>query len=367
MVYRSRPAVVATLAAGVVAVLGVAPVQAHVDYVTEESGQSLDPVAFLVETVSEPANLLLLGGGAVGLGAVLGAYFVTRPTVDDVVVLRETLAGYDDLIPWMLRLSVGLPLVGAGFAGYLFSPAVPFDTTARPFLRLLLIGLGFFTLFGMLTRIVSTVGLAAYLLTLVAQPRAILAVEFLPGFLALMVLGGGRPSADHMLQQVASTEGTLYGRVDPVHHLKSYLDDATTRFRRYVPTVLRVGLGVGFIYLGLTQKLGDPARSLAVVEKYGLTGVVPVDPGMWVVGAGLMEMAVGAALVVGFLTRANAAVAFVLFTSTLFGLPDDPVLAHVTLFGMASAVFIMGAGPYSFDEWAGRPTVLDTEAVVPGD
>jgi uncharacterized membrane protein YphA (DoxX/SURF4 family) len=344
----------------------VTPARAHVDYVTGEPGSTIDPIAFLVETVSSPTNLLLLGGGAAAVVVALGAYFLVRPRVTDVVVLRETLAGYDDLIPWMLRLSLGLPLVGAGFVGYLFSPAVPFDRIARPDLRLLLIGLGFLLLFGLATRIVSAAGLGTYLLALVSNPGAVLAIEFLPGFLVLLVLGGGRPSADHMLQRVASTEGTLYGRVDPVHHLKEYLDRKTRPYRRFVPTILRVGMGVAFIYLGLTQKLGAPAQSLAVVEKYGLTGVVPVDPEMWVVGAGLTEMAVGTALIAGFLTRLNAAVAFTLFTLTLFGLPDDPVLAHISLFGMASAVFIMGAGPLSVDEWAGRPAVFESESVVPG-
>ena len=53
-------------------------------------------------------------------------------------------------------------------------------------------------------------------------------------------------------------------------------------------------------------------------------------------------------------TRATAAVGFLMLTMTLFGLADDPVLAHVTLFGMTSALFVTGAGPWSFDE---RPEI----------
>jgi DoxX. len=126
-------------------------------------------------------------------------------------------------------------------------------------------------------------------------------------------------------------------------------------------------MGVTFVYLGLIQKLADPASGLLVVEKYDLTSVVPVDPGLWVVGAGVTEIAVGLALVAGFFTRGAAAVSFVLFTTTLFGLPDDPVLAHVALFGMASAVFTLGSGPFSFDQWFGRPALDDDEAVIPAD
>jgi uncharacterized membrane protein YphA (DoxX/SURF4 family) len=77
--------------------------------------------------------------------------------------------------------------------------------------------------------------------------------------------------------------------------------------------------------------------------------VVPVSEGAWILGAGLVEFAVGAALVAGLLTRGTAALAFVVLTTTLFGLPDDPVLAHVTLFGLVSAIFTLGAGPLSVD------------------
>ncbi|WP_435093288.1 DoxX family protein [Halorubrum sp. N11] len=366
MSVRSRPITVAALA--LFATLVARPVAAHVDYVTEDSGDPLDAVAFTAEVLSEPLNAALFAGG--GLAAVVGlaAYLWVRPTITDVVVLREKLASYGDLVPWMLRLAIGLPLVGAGFQGYLFAPTLAFDTGASPFLRVLFIGLGFFTLFGLATRIVAAVGLLTYAWILLAvDPAVVIAMEYVPVLIALVILGGGRPSADDMLLAVASTPGSYYGRIDPVHHLKSFLDASIGPLRRYVPTVLRVGMGVTFIYLGLMEKLADPGRALLVVEKYDLTSVVPVDPGLWVVGAGVTEIAVGVALIAGFFTRGAAALSFVLFTTTLFGLPDDPVLAHVALFGMASAVFTLGSGPLSFDRLVGRPALDDDEAVIAAD
>ncbi|VTT85574.1 hypothetical protein DM2_456 [Halorubrum sp. DM2] len=350
------------------ATLVARPVAAHVDYVTEDSGDPMDAVTFVVDVLSEPFNAALFAGS--GLVALVGlaAYLWVRPTIVDVVVLREKLAGYGDLVPWMLRLAVGLPLVGAGFQGYLFAPTLSFNTAVNPFLRVLFIGLGFFILFGLGTRIVSAVGLATYAWVFLAvDSSVVLAVEYVPVFVALVILGGGRPSADDMLLEVASTPGSYYGRIDPVHHLKSFLDESTAPLRRYVPTVLRVGMGVSFVYLGLIQKLADPGSALLVVEKYDLTSVVPVDPGLWVVGAGVTEVAVGLALIAGFFTRGAAALSFVLFTTTLFGLPDDPVLAHVALFGMASAVFTLGSGPLSFDRWVGRPALGDEEPVAAAD
>ncbi len=257
------------------------------------------------------------------LAALVAVDIHVRPAVPDVAALRGALGEYDEYVPWMLRLSLGLPLVGAGFAGYLFSPAVPVEA------RIPQVGVGFFILFGLGTRVVAAAGLGAYLAALALEPALILAVEYVPGFLAVGLLGGGRPSADHMLWRVAGTDGTYYGRVDPVHRVAERFGGALDRFERYAPAVLRVGLGVAFAYLGLVEKLANPARALRVVERYG----------------------VGVLLVAGAYTRGAAAVAFLTLVGTLFGLPDDPVLAHVTLFGMLSAVFTLGADPDSLDAW----------------
>ncbi|MFW6017208.1 MAG: DoxX family protein [Halapricum sp.] len=331
----------------------VRPAAAHVRYVTENPPD--DGLEFTIEVLTEPANALLFGG--TGLIAVtgVGAYLWVRPTVPDFEVLRSALREYLTYIPWMLRLSLGLPLVGAGFIGYLFSPSVRTADLLGPALqaeaRILLIGIGFFLLFGLATRVVALVGLATYVGSVIAFPTAILAIEYVPGFLAIALLGSGRPSADHLLSRVAGASGTYYSRVDPVHRWAGRFQQRFDPYTAYVPTILRIGLGATFVLLGLGEKLLRPGPGLAVVDKYNLTAVVPVDPGVWVVGAGLAEIAFGIALLVGLLTRATAAGAFVLFTITLFALPDDPVLAHITMFGLASAVFTLGSGPLSIDAW----------------
>lgn len=345
MIRRTFAALVAAVA--LLATSGV--VSAHVKYVTPGS-DPVDVLGFLLTALSDPFNVavLVLGGLAVVAGSLL--YLRFRPARHDITLLRSLLADYQDLLPWLLRLSIGLPLVGAGFAGYFFSPIV--EPAAPTFVRLFGITTGFLILFGFGTRFVAAVGLVSYLIGFALNPALMLAFEYVPGFIALALVGGGRPSADQVISRMAADDRTLYSRLDPFY--RTVAVPFVERVRPYealVPIVLRVGLGISFIYLGVAQKLMNPGESLAVVAKYNLTAVVPVAPELWVIGAGLTETLVGVMLIVGLFTRAFSGVAFLLFTTTLFGLPDDPVLAHISLFGLVSALLVTGAGAFSLDEW----------------
>ena len=78
---------------------------------------------------------------------------------------------------------------------------------------------------------------------------------------------------------------------------------------------------------------------------------------MLCLSVGLPVVGAGFALFVGLFTRGTAAVAFSMLT--LSGLPDDPVLAQVTLFGMVSTLFITGSGPVAVDNRLRESTVGD--------
>lgn len=313
----------------------------HVRYVAPADA-AREFINLFADVLADPVAVVLLTGGAItGLVGLLLAPRLSE--LPDVAVARRTLASYRPYLPWMLRLSLGLPLVGAGFAGYFITPAVPVPA------RILQVALGFLLLFGLATRLTAAVGLIAYLIVLPFQPPLFLAFEYVGGFLAIVVLGAGQPSADGLLRRLAVTDGTLVRRLD----LPRYRPDALLNSFGITPSlvgpIVRLALGVNFIYLGLTQKLLNGGQALAVVAKYNLTSVVPVSAELWVVGAGLAEIAVGVLLLAGLATRGVASVAFVLFTLTLFGLPDDPVLAHISLFGLVSVLLVTGAGPFSFD------------------
>ncbi|WIV67568.1 DoxX family protein [Natrialbaceae archaeon AArc-T1-2] len=358
MSLRSRSS---TLASFVLISLGllvaVDPVAAHEEYVVEEE-RNVGVAEFFADAVADPLVVGPLLAGAVIVAGVVAAYLAFDPAPQDVAAFRYAMREYVEYVPWLLRISVGIPLIGAGFEGYFFSPAVEIQ------MRLLQVALGFLLLFGLATRAVALVTLAVYLAGAVVWPTLLLQLEFVGATVAIAIVGSGKPSADHVLARLAGGPGTIYGRIDVVYERARRTKDRLAPSEATAPTVVRVGLGATFVFLGATQKLLQPGLALAVVDRYDLTAVVPASPELWVLGAGLAEVTLGLALIVGAFTRAGAAVAIAMFSLTLFALPDDPVLAHVVLFGMASVLLITGGGPYSVDNRMER-LEDDLEATVP--
>lgn len=310
-------------------------VVAHVDYVTEPAG-SPDPVRFFLNAVSDPASVLLLVLGAVMVVGVVLAWARWRPLEGP----RERFVvhglQYTEYVPWMVRLSVGLVLVGAGLSRVLFLPTL----SATPLLALLLTAAGFLILLGLAVRPAAVAALAGYLLALVIELDLVMMFDLAGGLAAAAILGPGRPSLDDLLRAAfprgpgarAATENLGAGRYDDL-----------------VPLVVRIGLGGAFAASGVVDKLLVYEQALAAVDRYGLTSVVPVAPEVWVVGAFLIETALGLAIVLGILTRASAIVGFAVLTLAMFALPDDPVIAHVGLFGLCSVLVVLGGGRWSLD------------------
>lgn len=341
------------------AATGVA--SAHVDYVRGGSHTETTVREFFLGVLGEPSNLVLLSAGTVVAGTVAVGYLRYATRLTDVQVGIRTLQSYRPYLGWMLRLSIGLPLVGAGFSGYYFSPSVPAEA------RLLQVSLGFLLLFGLGTRLVAACGLVAYAAGLTAHvPELLLASEYVAGFLGLLAVGPGQPSADMLIRRLVVTDGTFLSRFRGVPTPGTL----TTRFgltHETGPVLIRAGLGLNFIYLGLVQKWLQPGEALAVVAQYDLTSVIPVSPELWVFGAGLVELGVGVLFLTGCFTRGAAVAGFAVLTTTLFGLSSDPVLAHVTLFGLTSALMITGSGRYGLDgtlvPWLHRRLTADPESL----
>ena len=311
------------------------PLVAHVDYVTDPA-TSPDPIGFLLDTLADPASVLVLVAGAgIVIGLVL-AWARWRPLESPrqraVVRARD----YAEYTPWMTRLSVGLVLVGAGLSRWLFMPTIP---AATP-LALALLAAGFLILLGLAVRPAALLALLAFIGVLVTNPELVMLLDVAGGLAAAALLGPGLPSLDDLLR--AAFPRGPGGRVATENLGAGHYDDL-------VPLVVRLGLGGAFAASGVADKLLVYDQALAAVERYGLTSVVPVAAELWVVGAFVVETALGLAIVLGVMTRASAVVGFAVLTLAMFALPDDPVIAHVGLFGLSSVLVVLGGGRWSLD------------------
>ena len=308
---------------------------AHVDYVTDPEG-SPDPIGFLFDALAQPDSLLLLGIGLAVVVVALLAWARWRPMEEARARFIERALSYREYLPWIVRLSVGLVLIGSGLSRVRFLPTIE----TGDLFALLLTGTGFLLLLGLAVRPAALVALGAYVVTFVFQPELVMMLDVAGALAVAAVLGPGRPSLDDLLRAAfprgpgarAATENFAAERYDDI-----------------VPFLVWLGLGGAFAASGIVDKLLIYDQALAAVDRYELTSLVPVAAELWVLGAIIIETALGVAIILGVLTRFSAVVGFAVLTLALFALPDDPVIAHVGLFGLSSVLVILGGGRWSLD------------------
>jgi uncharacterized membrane protein YphA (DoxX/SURF4 family) len=308
---------------------------AHVDYVTDPEA-SPDPIGFVLDALAQPGSLVLVAAGALIVLVAVLVWARWRPMEEARLRFIERARGYTEYLPWIVRLSVGLVLIGAGLSRVRFMPTID----SGGLFGLLLTGTGFLLLLGLVVRPAALVALGAYLVTLVAHPELVMMLDVAGALAVAAIVGPGRPSLDDLLRAAfprgpgarAATQNLARGRYDDM-----------------IPLLVRLGLGGAFVASGIVDKLILYDQALAAVDAYGLTSVIPVTPELWVLGAALVETGLGVAIILGVLTRFTAVVGFAVLTLALFALPDDPVIAHVALFGLSSLLVILGSGRWSLD------------------
>ena len=307
----------------------------HVDYVTDPAS-SEDPIGFLLDALADPFALIVLAVGALVVIGLLLAWARWRPFETPRQRLIVRAKEYAPYVPWIVRLSAGLVLVGAGLSRAMFMPTIP----ASAPLALVLLGVGFLILLGLAVRPAALVALVAYVGALIANPELVMMLDLAGALAAAAVLGPGVPSLDDLLR--AAFPRGPGARVATENLGEGHYDD-------FVPLLVRLGLGGAFAASGIADKLLVYDQALAAVDKYELTAVVPVAADLWVLGAFLIETALGVAIMLGVMTRASAVVGFGVLTLAMFALPDDPVIAHVGLFGLSSVLVLLGGGRWSLD------------------
>lgn len=303
-------------------------VSAHVSYVIKKEDMALvaggNP-GYLGRALSIPMDWLLMVCTAILILVVVIFCNKNKFIVKFLNKIKYKLASYHELIPWIIRLALGIALLGAGMSDVLISPTY---TDAHIF-SLLQIVLGFFFLSGFLLIPTTITAILIFFYGLFTNSYLIGNMDFLVLAVSFLVFHSARPGVDDMF----GISMFNYIKID----------------RKYLAPIIRLGLGFAFIYLALYEKLLNPGFSDLVVHQYNLASIVPVDPSMWVLSAGLIELLLGMLIIIGFYTRTVAFVAFLVISLTFFYF-KEAVYSHVTLFSALAILAIEGGGIFSVDK-----------------
>jgi len=308
---------------------------AHVSYVidvdeTRAVHQSA-PDPFFPSTVF---NNPLVTGIGISIGTLVFAlilYFVFRKSFflqTELATMRITAASYDAFVPWVLRLGLGISLMGASSAKVLISPTLP-DFPQFAFVQMVL---GFLLVIGFLTGPVLIGVILLFLRGLFTEVYLLGNFDTLAIAIALLMLADGKPSVDDLL-------GMPF--LSPIKKSKMY-----------VPLILRIGIGGMMIFMAVYEKFLNPYFTALVVEKFNLTAVIPVSSELWVMAIGPTEFAIGLALTLGLFTRLIVTITFLVLTSSLFFFGEF-MYSHVTLFATLAALYVSGGGALSLDNFFG--------------
>jgi len=307
---------------------------AHVGYVVDETDfteKGGTDYAYFFSPLSEPVNIALIVGFLALLAVLYIGFHKTVFYKKEHKHLERKSREYYELIPWMLRLSVGIALIGAGSANVLISPVFA-DAGIYAMTQLIL---GFLLLIGLFTIPVAIAVVVLYLIAVFQNMELLGTAEFLAAAVSIVMLAQCKPGFDDLIGNPLMIK-------------------TSKKLKEYVPFVLRLGIGFGLMYSAFYEKILNPHVSELVVHQFDLMSVIPVSAAMWVFSAGVIEFFVGLLLVLGLFTRYASAVAFLILSLTFFYFGED-VYSHITLFGVLSVLYVTGGGMKSLDAmWKNR-------------
>ena len=301
---------------------------AHVRYIATKSEQAqFSEIDFvlLFSPLQEPKYIVMII--ATLILVVLAYWFLDHNRFFHRWAERMAHVGesYTSFVPWITRLSLGIILIGGATNEFLISPVLE---TPFAWLGIIQLVIGFFLMAGFMTGFSAVVALVLFIFALTQDPYLIGSFDIFGLILSLFALDSRRPGVDDII-----------GIPDFLHIKK---------LREYLPTILRIGIGIGMTYLAIVEKILTPQLAALVAENTGLVDVIPVSAIMWAFSAGVIELVVGLMLIIGFKTRLAAVAALVILSLSFFYFGED-VTSHVTLFGTLSAVFILGVGKLGID------------------
>lgn len=305
--------------------IGLNTAEAHVRYLINnqelEANRGFD-LQFLLDALT-PLNITLIIATLVA-GLIFFGITKLPPIKNLLSGISKRADNYSMFTPWIMRCSLGIALIGAGVTHTVVSPVLQ-GYVDFSFIQILV---GFFLVAGFMVIPSTLVAIGIYAFAFLQDWYILGNLDFLALAISLLILDNEKPGLDDLLG---------FPKISPFRFLK-----------RYVPLVLRFGIGGAMMFLAVYEKILNPHISELIVNNFGLLNVINVSPEMWVLGAGIIEFVIGFTLFVGWFTRVSSAIAFVVLSLSFFYFGED-VASHITLFGNLAVLFITRGGIWSID------------------
>ncbi|MEK6207629.1 MAG: DoxX family protein [Chloroflexota bacterium] len=266
----------------------------------------------------------VIGAFAIAFAAAGVAYLIQYRVPEPKAI--SSLERYAKTGPLALRIALGVALLAAAAADWLFVPSLvlgndPSGLALRAVEALcgLLLFAGLFTRYAALVlAVLGVVAMVPFSVESILEQVHILGIA-----VYLFIAGPGQVSLD--------------ARRDADHSLEHRKAPAAAI------NLLRIAMGFGIAYGALTEKLLNPPLAQALLDQSPFLNLLrPLglsDPSfIWI--AGLTELAIGVVILSGQITRPVMAIGFALFTVTLivFGLPE--FIGHLPYYGIMLTLFI---------------------------
>ena len=263
-----------------------------------------------------------------------GRGFVPGPenfgTTDD---RRAALYG---LIPAILGIHLGVPLLVGGVQGELFTPNNKLPGFWMYVFGLAQTGIALALFYGALTRL-AAIALAVLWFAgifLIGLEPMLESLMYL-GFAAFFFLAGRGP---------ISIDRLLLPKLEPSARL----------MEKAIPA-LRAGLGLSLIFVAFTEKFANIPLASAFLERYPLNFTaalgIPMSNETFILCAGAVELLVGLWILLGIFPREIILIAWIPINLTLTIFNWTELIGHLPIYGAFAVLLVWAAGRENLALW----------------
>lgn len=235
--------------------------------------------------------------------------------------------------PFIMQVTLGTTLLLSAFHGVLFRNDLPIGVIfgdMSSFVLVILIASGGMLVLGILPRVAGFITLLLF--------TVLFADQGFPVFRDAMHLGEALT-----ISLFGGTYKVMKSNFNPLPEIRRSLE---LHLHKYKFLLLRIFLGSSLIYSAIYTNYLHGSSTLTAIAEYDLVGILALDPTFWILGALIVEIALGLFFILGFEIR-FAAVAYLLFSLFSILFFQQVAWTYIILIGSSLAMFTHGYDRYT--------------------